>query len=87
MTIREVDTLYFTSTHQIVVSNFKHTLTTILFMLFRQQILREAKEKTEEAEKNLKIMHKQQYKKQLHFETLFDDYHGKNLVPSFVLPC
>lgn len=40
------------------------------------QILREAKEKTEEAEKNLKIMYKQQYKKQIHFETLFDDYHG-----------
>lgn len=52
-----------------------------------QQILREAKEKTEEAEKNLKIMHKQQYKKQLHFETLFDDYHGKKIALIFVLSC
>lgn len=40
------------------------------------QILREAKEKTEEAEQNLKEVQKQRYKKQLHFETLFDDYHG-----------
>lgn len=40
------------------------------------QILREAKEKTEEAEQNLKEIQKQRYKKQLHFETLFDDYHG-----------
>lgn len=40
------------------------------------QILREAKEKTEEAEQNLKEMQKQRYKKQLHFESLFDDYHG-----------
>lgn len=56
-------------------------------MFFLQQILREAKEKTEEAEKNLKIMHKQQYKKQLHFETLFDDYHGKNIASPFALPC
>lgn len=40
------------------------------------QILREAKEKTEEAEHNLKEIQKQRYKKQLHFETLFDDYHG-----------
>lgn len=39
--------------------------------------MREAKEKTEESEKNLKLIQKQQYKKQLHFETLFDDYHGK----------
>lgn len=46
---------------------------------FILQILREAKEKTEEAEKNLKLAQKQQYKKQLHFETLFDDYHGKIL--------
>lgn len=40
------------------------------------QILREAKEKTEEAEQNLKEMQQQRYKKQLHFESLFDDYHG-----------
>lgn len=44
------------------------------------QILREAKEKTEEAEKNLKLAQKQQYKKQLHFETLFDDYHGNRFL-------
>lgn len=41
------------------------------------QILREAKETTEATEKNLQLVQKQQYKKQLHFETLFDDYHGK----------
>ncbi|XP_053692726.1 protein FAM114A2 [Sabethes cyaneus] len=40
------------------------------------QILREAKEKTEEREKNLKQVQKHLYKKKLHFETLFDDYHG-----------
>lgn len=40
------------------------------------QILREAKEKSEEAEKNMKLAQKKTYKKTLHFETLFDDYHG-----------
>lgn len=40
------------------------------------QVLREAKEKTEESERNLKQMQKHAYKKQIHFETLFDDYHG-----------
>lgn len=40
------------------------------------QVLREAKEKTEEREKNLKQVQKHLYKKKLHFETLFDDYHG-----------
>lgn len=40
------------------------------------QILREAKEKTEETEKNMKQLQKHMYKKQLHFETLFDDYCG-----------
>lgn len=40
-------------------------------------MLREAKETAEEEEKALKLVQKQQYKKQLHFETLFDDYHGK----------
>lgn len=40
------------------------------------QVLREAKQKTEEAERNLKHMQKHLYKKQIHFETLFDDYHG-----------
>lgn len=40
------------------------------------QVLREAKQKTEETEKNLKAMQKHLYKKQIHFETLFDDYHG-----------
>lgn len=40
------------------------------------QVLREAKEKTEERERNLKQVQKHLYKKKLHFETLFDDYHG-----------
>uniref|UniRef100_A0A182JC86 Protein FAM114A2 n=1 Tax=Anopheles atroparvus TaxID=41427 RepID=A0A182JC86_ANOAO len=40
------------------------------------QVLREAKAKTEESERNLKQIQKHQYKKKLHFETLFDDYHG-----------
>lgn len=40
------------------------------------QVLREAKQKTEENEKNLKQIQKHLYKKQLHFEQLFDDYHG-----------
>ncbi|XP_055382841.1 protein FAM114A2 [Condylostylus longicornis] len=40
------------------------------------QVLREAKEKSEEIEKNLKQAQKQSYKKQLHFETLFDHYYG-----------
>ncbi|GAB0097429.1 protein FAM114A2 [Sergentomyia squamirostris] len=40
------------------------------------QILREAKEKTEETERQMKQMHKHLYRKQLHFETLFDDYCG-----------
>uniref|UniRef100_A0A0K8TRS9 Protein FAM114A2 n=1 Tax=Tabanus bromius TaxID=304241 RepID=A0A0K8TRS9_TABBR len=40
------------------------------------QVLREAKKKSEEAENNLKQMQKHLYKKQLHFETLFDHYHG-----------
>lgn len=40
------------------------------------QILREAKEKSEESERNMKLAQRKQYKKQLHFETLFDDYHG-----------
>lgn len=40
------------------------------------QVLREAKNKTEENEKNLKAMQKHMYKKQIHFETLFDGYHG-----------
>ncbi|KFB35979.1 AGAP004464-PA-like protein [Anopheles sinensis] len=40
------------------------------------QVLREAKAKTEERERNLKQIQKHQYKKRLHFETLFDDYHG-----------
>ncbi|XP_058450718.1 protein FAM114A2 [Malaya genurostris] len=40
------------------------------------QVLREAKEKTEEREKNLKQVQKHLYKKKLHFESLFDDYHG-----------
>lgn len=39
-------------------------------------MLREAKEKTEERERNLKQVQKHLYKKKLHFETLFDDYHG-----------
>lgn len=40
------------------------------------QVLREAKEKSEETEKTMKLTQKQTYRKQLHFETLFDDYHG-----------
>lgn len=40
------------------------------------QVLREAKEKSEESEKSLKLTQKNAYRKQLHFETLFDDYHG-----------
>lgn len=40
------------------------------------QVLREAKEKSEESEKTMKLTQKKRYKKQLHFETLFDDYHG-----------
>lgn len=40
------------------------------------QMLREAKETSEKEERNLQLVQKQQYKKQLHFETLFDDYHG-----------
>lgn len=40
------------------------------------QVLREAKEKSEESEKSMKLTQKQSYRKQLHFETLFDDYHG-----------
>ncbi|XP_059612259.1 protein FAM114A2 [Phlebotomus argentipes] len=40
------------------------------------QILREAKAKTEETERQMKQMHKHLYRKQLHFETLFDDYCG-----------
>ena len=40
------------------------------------QILREAKEKSEENENNMKMLQKNYYKKQIHFETLFDDYHG-----------
>ncbi|XP_055605361.1 protein FAM114A2 [Uranotaenia lowii] len=40
------------------------------------QVLREAKEKTEERERNLKQVQKHLYRKKLHFETLFDDYHG-----------
>lgn len=40
------------------------------------QVLREAKAKSEEVEKNLKQMQKQAYKKQLHFESLFDNYYG-----------
>lgn len=40
------------------------------------QVLREAKEKTEERERNLKQVQKHLYKKKLHFESLFDDYHG-----------
>ncbi|XP_055679213.1 protein FAM114A2 [Lutzomyia longipalpis] len=39
------------------------------------QILREAKEKSEEAERQMKLMQKH-YRKQVHFETLFDDYCG-----------
>lgn len=44
--------------------------------MFLFQILREAKEKSEEAEKNMKLAQKKTYRKALHFETLFDDYHG-----------
>lgn len=40
------------------------------------QVLREAKEKSEESERNMKLAQRKQYKKQLHFETLFDDFHG-----------
>lgn len=40
------------------------------------QVLREAKEKSEESEKNMKLAQKKMYRRQLHFETLFDDYHG-----------
>lgn len=40
------------------------------------QVLREAKEKSEESEKTMKLTQKKMYRKQLHFETLFDDYHG-----------
>lgn len=40
------------------------------------QVLREAKEKSEESEKTMKLQQKKLYRKQLHFETLFDDYHG-----------
>lgn len=40
------------------------------------QVLREAKEKSEESEKTMKLTQKQMYRKQLHFETLFDDYNG-----------
>uniref|UniRef100_A0A1L8DDB4 Protein FAM114A2 n=1 Tax=Nyssomyia neivai TaxID=330878 RepID=A0A1L8DDB4_9DIPT len=39
------------------------------------QILREAKEKSEDAERQMKLMQKH-YRKQVHFETLFDDYCG-----------
>lgn len=40
------------------------------------EILREAKVKSEEIEKNLKQMQKNSYKRQLHFESLFDSYYG-----------
>lgn len=40
------------------------------------EILREAKVKSEEIEKNLKQMQKNSYKRQLHFESLFDNYYG-----------
>lgn len=40
------------------------------------QVLREAKEKSEESEKTMKLTQKKLYRKQLHFETLFDDHHG-----------
>lgn len=40
------------------------------------QILREAKEKSEEMEKTMNMSQKRSFRKQLHFETLFDDYHG-----------
>lgn len=40
------------------------------------QVLRDAKEKSEANEKNLKAAHRKEYRKQLHFEMLFDDYHG-----------
>ncbi|XP_052869934.1 protein FAM114A2 [Anopheles cruzii] len=40
------------------------------------QVLREAKAKTEERERSLKQIQKHQYRKKLHFEALFDDYHG-----------
>lgn len=40
------------------------------------QMLREAKEKSEDKERNMQQLQKSLYKKQLHFETLFDDYCG-----------
>lgn len=40
------------------------------------QMLREAKEKSEESEKTLKLAQRKAYRKQLHFEMLFDDFHG-----------
>jgi Protein of unknown function (DUF719) len=40
------------------------------------QVLREAKEKTEDAEKKMKLIQKKSYQKKVHFETLFDDYCG-----------
>lgn len=40
------------------------------------EILREAKVKSEEIEKNLKKMQRNSYKRQLHFESLFDTYYG-----------
>lgn len=40
------------------------------------QMLREAKTQSEEKERNMKQLQKNLYKKQLHFETLFDDYCG-----------
>lgn len=40
------------------------------------EVLREAKVKSEEIEKNLKQLQKNSYKKQLHFESLFDSYYG-----------
>lgn len=40
------------------------------------QVLREAKEKSEEMEKTMNLTQKRSYRKQLHFETLFDDNHG-----------
>lgn len=39
-------------------------------------MLREAKVKSEEKERNMKQLQKSLYKRQLHFETLFDDYCG-----------
>lgn len=40
------------------------------------QVLREAKEKSEEMEKTMNLSQKRSFRKQLHFETLFDDFHG-----------